>query len=101
MGESSTWCRRVRVRALLSRLAARWDDLVREPWLHTILGIEHSDRQRCNLECRLLAAGLTVMKPLIDFDDPPRRSNARADEANVVFLGPNDAQNLAPPRCPS
>jgi len=94
-------------------LLARWDELVREPWLHTILDIEHTERRRRSLERRLLAAKLTAMKPLVDFDwkHPKAIDRALVDElfelqflrerTNVVFLGPNGvgktmlAQNLA------
>ena len=94
-------------------LVARWDELVGEPWLRTVLDIEHSERRRRSLERRLLAARLTVMKPLVDFDwkHPKAIDRALVDElfelqflrerANVVFLGPNGvgktmlAQNLA------
>lgn len=94
-------------------LVARWDELVREPWLHTVLDIEHSERRRRSLERRLLAARLTAMKPLVDFDWKHPKAIDRAlveelfelqflrERANVVFLGPNGvgktmlAQNLA------
>ncbi len=94
-------------------LVARWDELVREPWLQTVLDIEHRERRHRSLERRLLAARLTAMKPLVDFDwkHPKAIDRTLVDElfelqflrerANVVFLGPNGvgktmlAQNLA------
>ena len=94
-------------------LLARWDELVREPWLHTILDIEHTERRRRSLERRLREAQLTALKPIADFDwKHPRKIDRRLiddlfelrfldDATNVVFLGPNGvgktmlAQNLA------
>jgi hypothetical protein len=94
-------------------LLARWEEIAHEPWLPVILDIEQTERQRRSLERRLLAAKLTAMKPLVDFDwkHPKAIDRALVDElfelqflrecTNVVFLGPNGvgktmlAQNLA------
>lgn len=104
----------MRKRALalgLHGLHARWDEVAGEPWLRTVLDIEEHERQRRSLERRMLAAKLTAMKPVADFD----WKHAKIDRAlveelfelgfireavNVVFLGPNGvgktmlAQNL-------
>jgi DNA replication protein DnaC len=104
---------RKRAHALgLHGLLARWDEVAREPWLRTVLDIEAHERQRRSLERRLLAAKLTAMKPIADFDwKHPKVDRALVEElfelrfardfVNVVFLGPNGvgktmlAQNLA------
>lgn len=96
----------------LHGLYARWDEVAREPWLRTVLDIEEHERRRRSLERRMLAAKLTAMKPIADFDwKHPKIDRALVDElfdlgfireaVNVVFLGPNGvgktmlAQNLA------
>jgi len=85
----------------LHGLLARWDEVAQEPWLPVVLDIEQTERQRRSLERRLLAAKLTAMKPLVDFDwkHPKAIDRALVDElfdlhflrdtTNVVFLGPN------------
>ncbi len=100
----------MRKRALalgLHGLHARWDEVAGEPWLRTVLDIEEHERQRRSLERRMLAAKLTAMKPVADFD----WKHAKIDRAlveelfelgfireavNVVFLGPNGPPSSRP-----
>lgn len=104
----------LRKRALalgLHGLHARWNEVARESWLRTVLDIEEQERQRRSLERRMLAAKLTAMNPIADFDwKHPKIDRALVEElfelgfireaVNVVFLGPNGvgktmlAQNL-------
>lgn len=96
----------------LHGLYTRWDEVACEPWLRTILDIEEHERKRRSLERRMLAAKLTAMKSIADFDwKHAKIDRALVDElfqlgfireaVNVVFLGPNGvgktmlAQNLA------
>jgi len=94
--------RRARLRSLgLYGLADQDDALLAEPWLDTVIDIEHRERQRRSLKRRLDNARLGAFKPLADFDWrwPRRIERALLDElftlaflddaTNVVLLGPN------------
>jgi len=94
--------RRTRLRSLgLYGLAVQDDAVLAEPWVATVLDIEHRERQRRSLKRRLDNARLGAFKPLADFDWhwPRRIERALLDElftlsflddaTNVVLLGPN------------
>lgn len=94
--------RRARLRSLgLYGLAVQDDELLAEPWIDTVIAIEHRERQRRSLKRRLDNARLGPFKPLADFDwHWPRRIERTlldelftlaflTDATNVVLLGPN------------
>lgn len=103
-----------RLRALgLRGLAARYEELRREPWLPILLAIEEEERQHRGLERRLRASRLGRFKPIADFDWTWPKSIDRAvveslflldfieQGLNVVLVGPGGtgkttiAKNLA------
>jgi DNA replication protein DnaC len=105
---------RNRAKALgLWGLLARWDELVEQPWVLTLLEIEEVERKKRSLERRIANARIGAFRPMADFDWAwPRKIDRELIEelftlqflqeaANVVLLGPNGngktmiAQNLA------
>lgn len=93
---------RQRLEALkLHGLLAHWDDVVRQPWLTTLVEWEESERARRGLERRLQRARLGSFKPLADFDWswPKKIDRAQIEDLfrlewlarghNLVLVGPN------------
>ncbi len=91
-----------RLRALgLHGLADEDNELLRQPWVVTLIEIEERERHRRSLKRRLANARLGAFKPVADFDwQWPRQIERRTieelftlnfvnDAANVVLLGPN------------
>lgn len=104
---------RPRLRALgLHGLCAQWSEAQGWPWVHELLTIEETERQRRSLERRVKAARLGRFKPMADFDWrwPAAIDRALiedlfsldfiAEAVNVILVGPNGvgktmiAQNL-------
>ena len=103
-----------RARSLgLYGLAARWQEVEKEPWIERVVAYEEEERGRRGLERRIANARLGAFKPIVDFDwEWPRKIDRElVDEllslqfvkeaTNVILVGPNGvgktmiAKNLA------
>ena len=103
-----------RARALgLYGLLARWQEVVQEPWVDTVVTYEEQERSRRSLERRITNAKLGAFKPMADFDWgwPEEIDRELIEElfglefvkeaANVILMGANGvgktmiAKNLA------
>ena len=105
---------RQRVKVLgLWGLLARFDELVDQPWVPTLVELEEAERKKRSLERRIANARIGAFKPMADFDWawPRKIDRELIDELftlqflheaiNVALFGPNGtgksmiAQNLA------
>jgi len=85
----------------LHGLCSRFDEIVKEPWVETMIAIEEEERAQRSLERRIRRAKIGTFKPMADFDwDWPTKIDREAIEdlfslsflaecANVVLVGPN------------
>jgi DNA replication protein DnaC len=82
-------------------LLSQWKEFADDPLIERVLDLEEGERQRRSLERRLRAAKVKRFKPIADFDwkwptkidrdevDDLFSLDFLADNANVVFVGPN------------